>query len=111
MARSEAWYDEPEFLQNPLSKTRWMRDVRGFDYSESEPPAVPSGPSLPYPREFTPEETERMLDEWREPPQEPAVARRPADLEPTVGDDLYGRSLHGSTRFTRDEVCRGYRRL
>jgi hypothetical protein len=105
MARSEMWYDEPEFLQNPIGKARWHRDVEGLDYSESEPPLRPSDPPLreiPM-RDLGPE------DPWPEPPTD--VARRPGEMLPTVDDTLYLRSLRGSQPYTRDEVCRGYRKL
>jgi len=59
----------------------------------------------------TDENEPRFFEEWDDEPPAPPVARRPGELAPTVGDDLYTRSLHGSSQFTRDEGCRGYRRL
>lgn len=108
--RSENWYDEPEYLQNPLSKQRYLRDIEGLDYTDREPgpPTAPPLREMPT-REFSPEEERRMYESWEA--QDPPVARNYRDMLPTVSDEMYGRSLRGSERYTRDEVCRGYRRL
>lgn len=93
-----------------IDKTRWMREVMGLDYAEREPGPPPSTPMREIPRrEFSPEEERRMYESWEA--QDPPVARNYRDMLPTVSDEMYGRSLRGSERYTRDEVCRGYRRL
>jgi len=92
----------------PIEREDLQREGWGVEFDD--PPAGPAPTRVPYPREFTPDEWERMDEHWREESVTPTV-RTPSEMEPTVGDDLYGRSLHGSSRFTRDEICRGYRRL
>ena len=87
--RREWWFP-------PLPVEPELSDYWGPGATISEPPAEPTDPrplrEIP-PREFTPEELERLRDDWQEK------------------EELTGRSLRGSTRFSRDEVCRGYRRL
>lgn len=86
----------------PLEPEDVEREAWGLEYAE--PPAGRS--PLPPTQPPTPEDIER----WEENLGGP-VARSYRDMLPTVSDEMYGRSLRGSERYTRDEVCRGYRRL
>jgi hypothetical protein len=89
----------------------------GWGAEFTDPPSTPAAVPLhkiPM-REFSPEEMRQRYEQFQEQEQEQERYERTArsydDMIPTVTDAMYARSLRGSQPYSRDEVCRGYRRL